>query len=225
MPIINTTLYGRKTEMSVREPFRHERSIVAIDPDGAKSAAAYIDRGEILGFEMLDLFKLMLRAEEWCGTGQLVLLEYVDNDKPTFNKKGAKGAAAKSTVSQRVGRVKQAARQIEQVLERAGCEYLLIEPLRSPEKQHAKKQKMGDTFFNDLTGWHGATNADKRDAAVIGLYGLPDNYNVCERKHVFTGNRCPSCARANAAKARRSAKAKAAAQTRKMKAAAKGEKV
>ena len=98
MPIINTTLYGRKIEMSVKEPFRHERSIVAIDPDGAKSAAAYIVRGEILGFEMLDLFA-DATAEEWCRTGQLVLLEYVDNDKPTFNKKGAKGAAAKSTVS------------------------------------------------------------------------------------------------------------------------------
>ena len=222
MPIINTNLYGRKNEISVKEPFRHERSIVAIDPDSSKSAAAYIAEGCILGFEMLDLFKLMQRAEEWCSTGQLVLLEYVDNDKPTFNKKGGKGAAVKNSIAQKVGRVKQAARQIEQVLERAGCEYLLIEPLRIPEKRHAKKQQRGDTFFADLTGWNGLTNEDKRDAAMIGLYGLPNNYNVCERKHVFTGNRCPSCVRSEVAKARRSARAKAAAKTRKMKSAAKG---
>lgn len=216
MPRINTVLYGRKTEISVKEPFRHERSIVAIDPDSEKSAAAYIQSGVLNGFEMLDLFELMERADEWRDTGALVLLEYVDNSKGTFAKKGVKGAAVKNKVSQGVGRVKQVARQIAQVLERAECEYLLVEPLRIPEKKHAKSQARGDTFFNDLTGWKGSTNADKRDAAMIGLYGLPETFNICEYRHVFTGSRCPSCAREEAARAMRSARAKASAKTRKM---------
>jgi hypothetical protein len=193
--------------MAVKEPFVHNRTLIAIDPDSEKSGVALIKQGHIESLTSQDLFALMVSAREWKESGFLVLLEDIDNNKPTF-KKGQKEKVS-NAISRCVGRAQDAARNIRKILERESVEYVLVEPLRIPEKRRAKDDA---TFFNDLTGWEGRTNQDKRDAALLGLYGLPNNYKTCDVNHVFTGGVCRTCAmqenKKRAQKARRDMKKK-----------------
>jgi hypothetical protein len=190
MRTIEVTLNGRSVTMRVRPFYKHERLIVAIDPDTSLSGVVSVQNGQILKMESLDFFSLQDLMPKLVDGKVLVLLEDVDNNKPTYGR--GTNEAVKHAISRKVGRVQHAARQIRQLLERAGVEYLLIKPLMIPEKQHSKRDAQ---FFSTLTDWEGRTNEDKRDAAMIGLYGLPDKYQVCEKRRVYVGQSCSCCKR------------------------------
>ena len=209
MRSINTVVNGRPAQVAVKPFYKHERLIISIDPDSDKNGVAVIVGGEIEELRALDYFDLNTFLVAKQPLNPLILLEDVDNSKPTWPS-GAK-RAIRERRSRDVGKVQMAARQIRKLLEHLSLEYLLVTPLEILEK---RRSKTDGQFFNDLTGWHGRTNADKRDAAILGLDGLPDDYSICPDRHVFTGGRCQACALAEATKRRRAVKRKAAAQQR-----------
>lgn len=213
MNTITVEMNGREAQMAVKPFFSHERTIIAIDPDTDKSGIATVVSGKLLSLDTMDFFEILDAAKVWKEKGVLVLLEHVDNSRGMYARKGAKNAGIKASIAQKVGRVKHAAGQITQVLERAGVEFLLVPPLVLPEKKRAKKGTGAAEFFNALTGWQGRTSEDKRDAALIALYGLPNDYSACDKRHVVTGNFCKVCKEEEMQRARRSARAKAARRT------------
>lgn len=201
MPIIKTTINGRPAEMSVKSFYRHDKLIAAIDPDTDKSGLAIVDDGILKALDALEFYDLVDRL---AGLSEvLVVLEDIDNSRPTYPR--GTSQSVKNAISRKVGRAQHAAKMIRKAMDRAGVEYVLVTPLSLPEKRRAK----GDgKFFNDLTGWVGRTNEDKRDAAMLGLYGLPPGYSVCDQQHAFAGAVCPSCRYEEQVKAVRIARAR-----------------
>jgi hypothetical protein len=187
---IKTKINGRNCLFVAKTPYIHQRPLVGIDPDNNKSGVARVVAGKLERLENAHLFDLGPLLLDLTAGGGLVVLEYIDNSKPTFAKKG--NTKVQEAISRSVGRAQDAARHIQQLLDRLGIEYVLVEPLKGPEKRLAKGDKQ---FFADLTGWSGRTNEDKRDAAMLALYGLPGQFQICSSRHVYTGRICPSCHR------------------------------
>lgn len=205
MPIIKTTINGCPAEMSVKSFYRHDRLIAAIDPDTEKSGLAVVVDGSIRSLEALEFYDLVDRLVELSEAGALVVLEDIDNSKPTYPR--GTSQSVKNAISRKVGRAQHAARMIRKAMDRANIdiEYVLVAPLSLPEKRRSKND---GKFFNDLTGWAGGSNNDKRDAAMLGLYGLPPGYSVCDQQHAHAGAVCPSCRYEEQVKAARAARAK-----------------
>lgn len=71
-------------------------------------------------------------------------------------------------MAKNVGQVKGVKRVLVECLQHEGIPVRLVKPL----KGHYKKKAKQDTkFFNQLTGWAGSSNEDKRDAGLLALYG------------------------------------------------------
>ena len=202
---IQTVHNGRPCEVAARSPIVHQRSIVAIDPDNKASGVAWIERGRIVRLESMSLFDLQDEIPAIAAAGYLVVMEFIDNSKPTF-RGSENNQKVRDAISRSIGRAQDAARQLRLLFERSGVEYVLVEPLRGFEKRTAKADA---GFFKDLTGWTGRTNEDKRDAGMLGLYGLPHGYRVCEQRHVHMTAVCPSCHREEMRRARRRARSAA----------------
>jgi len=138
--------------------------VIGIDPDLVKSGVGIVENGELIDLKALPLFELVdfIKANQ----DALFVLEDVETLKPVFNKRGVKTQQAKLKVAQNVGQVKGACRFLKEALAAAGVEFVLQRPLVG----YAKKAKKDAKFFNQITGWEGQSNEDKRDAALLALY-------------------------------------------------------
>lgn len=145
---------------------RYER-VVGIDPDLVKSGVAIWlgrDLMELKALTLLDLFTWVQSAD---AEGVLFVLEDVEANKLVFRRKG-QNTRQMQRIAQNVGQVKATARQIRQVLDQVGADYILVPPLKGAMKQPKKNADL----FKKMTGWQGSSNEDKRDAAMLALYVL-----------------------------------------------------
>lgn len=142
---------------------------IGIDPDFVKSGVAVIHGKTIIHLESLsfvDMFEYIAAA----GPKEEVLikLENPSAIKPLFGAKVKNSRAVREKICQDVGKCKATGSLIQQVLESQGYKVKLVTPLKGSVKRMAKSS---DKYFNQITGWKGRSNEDKRDAALVALYG------------------------------------------------------
>lgn len=134
---------------------------IGIDPDLVKSGVAKAVNGQIIELHSLTFPELLEYAAK--HKEALFVVENVEYDKTTYFRPGTSPAVMRN-ISQKVGQVKGTYRQLLACLEYMGCKIEKVRPLRGPVKAKAKRSA---SYFNQLTGWKGKTNEDKRDAALL----------------------------------------------------------
>lgn len=138
--------------------------IIGIDPDLVKSGVAVTESQKILTLDAMRFFELCRFIDE--HKHQAVFhLENVEHNRTVYQRNTNQAGMRK--IAQNVGQVKAIGRLLVEYLDGAGAEYKLIKPLVG----HVKRAKKDAEFFNRLTGWTGKSNEDKRDAALLALYG------------------------------------------------------
>ena len=142
---------------------------IGIDPDFVKSGIAVIQGKTILHLESLsfvDLFEYIAAA----GPKESITIKVENPEaiKPLFGEKVKNKRSVRVKICQDVGACKATARLICEVLESQGYRVTKVRPLKGQHKRQAKKD---GNYFNKITGWQGRTNEDKRDAAMIALWG------------------------------------------------------
>jgi len=144
--------------------------IIGIDPDIVKSGLAVIQNGKITNLESLSFVDL-INAVDHIPSGKdgfTIKIENPEAIKPLFGAKTKNKRAIREKICQDVGKCKATARLICEVLESKGYIVNKIKPLTGPTKKQAKSDA---EYFNKITGWQGRSNEDKRDAALIALFG------------------------------------------------------
>lgn len=141
--------------------------VVGIDPDLVKSGIAIWKGRELIDLKALTLLDLFTWIQSSDAEGVLFVLEDVEANKPVFRRKG-QNTRQMQRIAQNVGQVKATARQIRQVLDQVGADYILVPPLKGAMKQPKKNAEL----FGKMTGWQRSSNEDKRDAAMLALYVL-----------------------------------------------------
>lgn len=142
---------------------------IGIDPDFVKSGIAVTQNETIIHLESLgfvDLFEYIAAAGD--KQSILIKLENPSAIKPLFGAKTKNKRSIREKICQDVGKCKATGSLIQQVLESQGYTVKLVKPLKGPVKRQAKTDAI---YFNKLTGWQGRSNEDKRDAALVALYG------------------------------------------------------
>jgi len=137
--------------------------VIGIDPDLEKSGIAIVTDGKLTALGTMGFFELTEYILEHKHVAHFVV-EDVEHDKTTYHRPGANQAAMRK-IAQNVGQVKAIGRLLGVYLNGCDAQFTLIKPL----KGHAKKAKNDANFFNQLTGWQGKSNQDKRDAALLAL--------------------------------------------------------
>lgn len=125
---------------------------------------AIIQYGQIESLIALDFFQLQQLIDE--HPEAVFAVEDVEANLPIFNRRLSPRKNLK--VAQDVGRVKGVARLIFDYLVQKNRRFVRVKPLTG----HLKKAKKDSDYFNRLTGWEKSSNADKRDAALVALYGI-----------------------------------------------------
>ncbi len=144
--------------------------IIGIDPDLDKNGVALVEGDKIVSLHGLRFVELLRLMDQYPDA--TYVLEDVEANKPTFNR-GITNRKQENKISQNVGQVKGVARIIGQCLEDKDCRFIKAAPLKGIHK----KAKNDKAFFNQLTGWEGQSNQDKRDAALLAKYGIrPGQY-------------------------------------------------
>jgi hypothetical protein len=144
--------------------------VIGIDPDLVKSGVAEVINGEIvrlhaLAFpQLIDFAKLQYKTHNEQVT---FIVEEVEADKTTYQRAGT-NARQMNKIAQNVGQVKGVKRVLVECLQHEGIPVILVKPLKGIYK---KKAKADAKFFNQLTGWTGSSNEDKRDAGLLALFG------------------------------------------------------
>ncbi|WP_067517871.1 hypothetical protein [Endozoicomonas ascidiicola] len=141
--------------------------IIGIDPDLEASGVALVKNGQLVDMETLNFFDLQDFITHYKDEA-VFAVENVEQNKSLYAHHNGKNQRVRERIGQNVGQVKAVARLIEQFLTRLDAPFVMVTPLKGRFKQ-AKKDK---DYFNRLTGWTGSSNADKRDAALIALYGI-----------------------------------------------------
>lgn len=136
---------------------------IGIDPDLVKSGVALVDGQKILELHALSFYDLTKLIEQYPDAHYVV--ENVEYDETTYTRPGTSVPAMKK-IAQNVGMVKGAHRIILQWLYGKGCNVTSVRPLQGIVK---KKAKGSAKYFNQITGWTGSSNEDKRDAALLAL--------------------------------------------------------
>lgn len=140
---------------------------IGIDPDVDKSGFVIWDKEKkaLLDVDSATLPEMMTRLLRMKGRIALVIVEagYLNKgNRHTF--KGQTVAAAAKT-GENVGRNHQRGMDIVEILEWMRIPYRLQKPITP------NKWKDDAAYFKTITGWHGKTNPEKRDAAML-VYGL-----------------------------------------------------
>lgn len=144
--------------------------VVSVDPDAQRSGVAIWEGGELVKLEMWSFVEMLAALQEASHTMQdggcvVFVLEDVEAIKPTF-KRGKTNQAAMQKIAQNVGQVKQTARLIKELAVDLGVPLVMVKPLGGV----AKAAKTNPDIFKQITGWAGRSNADTRDAAMLGLH-------------------------------------------------------
>ena len=140
---------------------------IGIDPDIDKSGFVIWDKEKkaLLDVDSATLPEMMTRLLRMKGRIALVIVEagYLNKgNRHTF--KGQTVAAAAKT-GENVGRNHQRGMDIVEILEWMRIPYRLQKPITP------NKWKDDAAYFKTITGWHGKTNPEKRDAAML-VYGM-----------------------------------------------------
>lgn len=140
---------------------------IGIDPDVDKSGFVIWDKEKkaLLDVDSATLPEMMTRLLRMKGRIALVIVEagYMNKgNRHTF--KGQTVAAAAKT-GENVGRNHQRGMDIVEILEWMKIPYRLQKPITP------NKWKDDAAYFKTITGWHGKTNPEKRDAAML-VYGM-----------------------------------------------------
>lgn len=144
------------------------RLIVGIDPDLTASGVALAKDGQLISLLSEPFPRLLKRAQELVDSKALFIVENVEHDKTTY-RRGKTNASQHARIAQNVGQVKGVARVLVECLLDMGADVRQVKPLTGPVKRRAK----GDAqYFNQITGWRGKSNQDKRDAGLLALYGV-----------------------------------------------------
>lgn len=141
---------------------------IGIDPDIVKSGIAVVLNDVILRMDSVPFAEIANYVKAQGNPDEVViLLENPEAIRPLFGKKLNLTRRARDKACMDVGMCKGAARLIGEVLTHAGYTVVKVSPL----KGIVKKAKDDKAFFNRLTKWESNSNQDKRDAALIALYG------------------------------------------------------
>jgi len=143
------------------------RLVVGIDPDLVKSGVAEVYDGKVMDMKALSFPDLLDWAVGKVFVGALFVVEDVEADATTYHRSGTNGRQH-ARIAQNVGQVKGVARVLVECLESMGADVVQVKPLRGP----IKKAKADRVYFNRVTGWAGSSNEDKRDAALLALFGV-----------------------------------------------------
>jgi hypothetical protein len=140
---------------------------IGIDPDVDKSGFAVWNKPaqKFESIEALGLAEIMSFFQVMKISIEIVVIEagYMNKgNRHTF--KGQTVAAAAKT-GENVGRNHQRGMDIVEILEWMKIPYRLQKPITP------NKWKDDAAYFKTITGWHGKTNPEKRDAAML-VYGL-----------------------------------------------------
>lgn len=144
----------------------HSVTVIGIDPDLVKSGVAITQSGRLLELHAMEFFDLIKLIDERADDAVFVL-EDVEASKTVYERPGVKQKGMKR-IAQNVGQVKAIARLLRQYMEGCGANFKMVRPLRG----NAKKAKNDAKYFKKITGWTGRSNEDKRDAAMLALFGL-----------------------------------------------------
>lgn len=147
---------------------RDRRLVVGIDPDLVKSGVALVENGVLTKLDALPFHDLITWfARDVRDRGALVIVEDVETDSTTYHR-GGTNSKGHAKIAQNVGMVKGVKRVLVECLLAEGVNVVQVKPLRGPVKNRAKDDA---AYFNKVTGWSGRTNEDKRDAAMLALWG------------------------------------------------------
>lgn len=140
---------------------------IGIDPDVDKSGFAVWNKPaqKFESIEALGLAEIMSFFQVMKISIEIVVIEagYMNKgNRHTF--KGQSVAAAAKT-GENVGRNHQRGMDIVEILEWMRIPYRLQKPITP------NKWKDDAAYFKTITGWHGKTNPEKRDAAML-VYGI-----------------------------------------------------
>jgi len=140
---------------------------IGIDPDVDKSGFAVWNKPaqKFESIEALGLAEIMSFFQVMKISIEIVVIEagYMNKgNRHTF--KGQTVAAAAKT-GENVGRNHQRGMDIVEILEWMRIPYRLQKPITP------NKWKDDAAYFKTITGWHGKTNPEKRDAAML-VYGM-----------------------------------------------------
>jgi hypothetical protein len=143
--------------------------VIGIDPDLVKSGVAEVVNGEIVNLHALAFPQLIEFAKLQYKNNEQIefIVEEVEADKATYKRKDT-NQNQMLKIAQNVGQVKGVKRVLVECLQHEGIPVRLVKPLKGIYK---KKAKADAKFFNQLTGWTGSSNEDKRDAGLLALYG------------------------------------------------------
>ena len=149
--------------------------VIGIDPDVDKSGVAIAIDGKLTELAALPFYDLLEFIEQHRHTAHFVV-EDVEWDRAVYTRPGTNAPMMKK-ISQDVGKVKMVGRLIGVFLAGCDAQFILVKPLKGPVKLAKKDAKR----FNKMTGWTGKSNEDKRDAALLALYGT----GIGQRKSVY----------------------------------------
>ncbi|MCH2040302.1 MAG: hypothetical protein MK185_06675 [Saccharospirillaceae bacterium] len=145
------------------------RLVVGIDPDLVKSGVALAKDGQLISLLAEPFPQLLKHAQELVDSNALFVVENVEHDKTTY-RRGKTNAKTHAAIAQKVGQVKGVARVLVECLQDMGADIHLVKPLTGPAKRKAKDDAQ---YFNQITGWQGNSNQDKRDAGLLALFAVP----------------------------------------------------
>lgn len=145
--------------------------IIGIDPDLEASGVAIVEDRllvEMFTVTFMGLHKYVSELSK-SDLDVVFVVEDVEKNRALYAKHTGQTALVRERIAQNVGQVKAVCRLIQQLLDSFKMSYKMASPIRG----HLKKAKTDREYFNKITGWTGSSNADKRDAALIALYGVP----------------------------------------------------
>lgn len=145
------------------------RLVVGIDPDLVKSGVALARSGKLISLLAQPFPELLRLSRELVTDNAIFIVENVEHDKTTY-RRGKTNANQHARIAQNVGQVKGVARVMVECLQDMGADIHLVKPLTGPAKRKAKDDAQ---YFNQITGWQGSSNQDKRDAGLLALFAVP----------------------------------------------------
>ena len=157
-------------EVKKRTVKNNQGLVIGIDPDLVKSGVAVSFNGSLSQLYALSFPELLEFAKDkYAEHGDRVefIVEEVEADKTTYQRAGMNQNKMRK-IAQNVGQVKGTKRVLVDCFNYYGIPVRLVRPLRGEYKKQAKNDAK---YFNRITGWTGSSNEDKRDAALLALFG------------------------------------------------------
>lgn len=135
--------------------------IIGIDPDLEKSGVAILNPTlELRNLSFPDLVELFrLNQDE---IKKVVIEAGWLNKKSNYHRHISQSKSASERIAKNVGENHATGKLISEMASYYGLAVVLVKPTRT---------KLNGVDFNKFTGWHGRTNQEQRDAAML-IFGM-----------------------------------------------------